>query len=210
MRVSEILKPPLPAGTCTIILAACGCSSKPTSAVVERALSEEDRRASGRLRSPALVALLGCLGLLAAGCGASSAPISQQQEVSSYVAYATCLNKHGVQVEAARTGGLVWEAGPGIPAQGSPPDLAAERDCKSLLPKGGLDHAPTAAQREQNLMLLLRFAECIRAHGVTSFPDPTSQGIRISPSGEINLSSPAFLAAQKSCQSDSLTVGGGS
>jgi hypothetical protein len=175
-----------------------------------RGSSESGRRAPPVLRAPALVALLGCLGLLAAGCGASSAPVSQQQEVSSYVAYAACLNKHGVQVQAARTGGLVWEAGPGIPTPGSPPDLAAERDCKSLLPKGGLDHIPTAAQREQNLVLLLRLAKCIRAHGVPNFPDPTSQGIRISPSSGINLNSPAFLTAQKSCQKDSLTLGGGS
>jgi hypothetical protein len=40
------------------------------------------------LRAPALVVLLGCVGLLAAGCGGSSAPITQQQEVSSYVVYA--------------------------------------------------------------------------------------------------------------------------
>jgi hypothetical protein len=129
------------------------------------------------LPAPAFVALLGCLGLLAAGCGGSSAPITQQQEVSSYVAYAACLNKHGVQVEAART--------------------------------GGLDHIPTAAQQAQNLVLLLRLAKCIRAHGVPNFPDPTSQGIRISPSSGIDLNSPAFLAAQKSCQKDSLTLGGG-
>jgi hypothetical protein len=162
------------------------------------------------MRSPALVALLGCLGLLVARCGGSSAPITQPQEVSSYVAYAACLNKRGVQVEAARTGGLVWEAGPGIPTPGSPPDLAAERDCKSLLPEGGTHQIPTAAQREQNLVLLLRWAKCIRAHGVPDFPDPTSQGLRISPSSGIDLNSPAFLGAQKSCQKDSLTVGGGS
>jgi hypothetical protein len=40
------------------------------------------------LRAPALVVLLGCVGLLAAGCGGSSAPITLQQEVSSYVVYA--------------------------------------------------------------------------------------------------------------------------
>ena len=162
------------------------------------------------LRAPALVALLGCVGLLAAGCGGSSAPITQQQEVSSYVAYAACLNKHGVEVQAVRTGGLSWEAGPGVPGPGSPQDLAAERDCKSLVPKGGLNQIPTAAQKEQNLVLLLRYAVCIRAHGVPNFPDPTSQGLRISPSSGIDLNSPAFLAAQKSCQKDSLTLGGGS
>ena len=162
------------------------------------------------LRVPALVALLGCVGLLAGGCGGSSAPITQQQEVSGYVAYAACLNKHGVEVQAVRTGGLAWEAGPGVPGPGSPEDLAAEGDCKALVPKGGLAHVPTAAQKEQNLVLLLRYAVCIRAHGVPNFPDPTSQGLRISPSSGIDLNSPAFLGAQKSCQQDSLNLGGGS
>jgi len=209
MRVSEIRKLSFLAGSCTTILAACGSSSKPASPV-KSASSEAGRRAGGLLRAVALVALLGCLGLLVGGCGGSSAPITPQQEVSSYVAYAACLNKRGVRVEAARTGGLVWEAGPGIPTPGSPPDLAAERDCKSLRPKGGLDHAPTAAQTAQNLALMLRYSKCIRAHGVPNFPDPTSQGIRISSSSGINLNSPAFLAAERSCQKDSLTLGGGS
>lgn len=126
------------------------------------------------------------------------------------VAYAACLNKHGVEVQVVRTGGLAWEAGPGVPGPGSPPDIAVERDCKSLLPKGGLPRGPTAAQKEQNLVLMLRWAKCIRAHGIPNFPDPTSQGLRISPSSGIDLNSPAFLAAQKSCQKDSLTLGGGS
>jgi len=209
MRVSGMLKLSFLAGACSIIRAARGSSSKPTSPI-KSASSAAGRRAGGLLRAPPLVALLGCLGLLVGGCGGSSAPIAPQQEVSSYVAYAACLNKHGVQVEAARTGGLVWEAGPGIPTPESPPDLAAERDCKSLLPKDGLDHAPTAAQNAENLALMLRYSKCIRAHGVPNFPDPTSQGIRISPSSRINLDAPAFLAAEKSCQKDSLTLGGGS
>ncbi|MGO9958399.1 MAG: hypothetical protein ACLP50_20935 [Solirubrobacteraceae bacterium] len=161
------------------------------------------------LRAPALVALLGCLGLLAGGCGASSAPITQQQKVSSYVAYAACLNKHGVQVEPARTGGLVWEAAPGVPGPRSPQALAAERDCKSLVPTG-FYQPPSAAQISQNLALLLRFAKCMRAHGVPNMPDPTSQGLRFSRSSGINPNSPAFLAAQKRCQRYSLTVGVGS
>ncbi len=208
MRVTEIRKLSFLAGACTVILAACGSSAKPTSPV-KSASSEAGRRASGLLRAPALVALLGCLGLLAAGCGGSSAPITQQQKVSSYVAYAACLNKHGVQVEAARTGGLVWEAAPGVPGPRSPQALAAERDCKALVPTGWYQ-APSAAQNAENLALMLRWAKCMRAHGVPNFPDPTSQGIRISPSSGINPNSPAFLAAQKRCQKDSLTVGGGS
>jgi hypothetical protein len=162
------------------------------------------------LHAPALVALLACICLLLAGCGGSSAPVTQQQEVASYVAFAACLRRHGIEVSAARTGGLVWEAGPGLSGPRSPPALAAERDCKSLVPKGGLNQAPTPAQTAQNLALLLRFAKCMRANGVPKMPDPTSQGLRFTPSSAINPSSPAFLAAQKRCQRYSLTVDGGS
>jgi hypothetical protein len=208
MRVTETLKLSFLAGGRTIILAARGSSSKPTSPV-KSASSEAGRRASGLLRAPALVALLGCLGLLVAGCGGSSAPITQEQRVSSYVAYAACLNNHGVQVEVARTGGLVWEAASGLPSPRSPQALAAERDCKALVPRGW-HQAPSAAQNAENLALMLRYAKCIRAHGVPNFPDPTSRGLRISPSSGIDLKSPAFLAAQRRCQRDSLDIGGGS
>jgi hypothetical protein len=167
------------------------------------------------LRAPTLVALTGCLGLLVAACGGSSAPpVTQHQKVASYVAYAACLNKHGVQVQVARTGGLVWEAAPGVPGIGSPQAHAAERDCKALVPAGGMDHAPTAAQATENFALMLRLARCMRAHGVPNFPDPTSSGGRMrlgfSPSSGINPVSPAFLAAEKRCRRDSLTLGGGS
>ncbi len=157
-------------------------------------------------RAPALVAL-GCLCLLAAGCGASSAPLTQRQKVSSYVTYAACLNKRGVQVEPARTGGLVWEAAPGVPGPRSPQALAAERDCKALVP-AGFYQTPSAAQSAENLTLMLRLAKCMRAHGVPNFPDPTSRGLTFSPSSGLNPNSPAFLAAQKRCQRYSLTIGG--
>lgn len=153
--------------------------------------------------------LLGCLCLFVTGCGGGSAPITQQQKVSSFVTYAACLNKHGVQVQVARTGGLVWVTGPGVPGPGSPQATVAERDCRSLAPKGGLHHRPTAAQTAQALALMLHYARCIRAHGVPRFPDPTSQGIRISPSSGIDLNSPAFRAAEKSCQKYNLTLGAG-
>jgi hypothetical protein len=180
----------------------------------------------------ALVALLGCLGLLVAGCGGGSGSssvahlgsttagassgggstaLAPQQETSIDIAYAACLNRNGVQVSALRTGGLAWFTRPGLPGPGSPQDAAAERDCKSLLPKGGMPRIPTPAQAARALAQLLRYAVCIRAHGVPNFPDPTSMGLRISPKSGIDLNSPQFLAAQKSCQSQSLnlTPGGG-
>jgi hypothetical protein len=176
----------------------------------------------------ALAALVGVT-VLVAGCGGGSgspsvarlgstttsassgegwAALTPQQEIAVYVAYAACLSKHGVEVNAVRTGGLMWEAAPGLPGPGSPQAVAAERDCKSVLPKGGLPARPTAAQNARALAQLLRYAECIRAHGVPNFPDPTSQGLRFSPSSGI-LNSPQFLAAEKSCRSQSPTLGGG-
>ncbi len=191
MRVTEILKLSFLARTCTIILAACGSSSKPTSPV-RSGSNEAGRRAGGMLRAPALVALLGSLCLLVAGCGGSSAPITQQQKVSSYVAFAACLNGHGVEVSVARTGGLVWEAAPGVPGPRSPLALTAERDCKALVPTD-FGQPPSAAQNAENLALMLRLAICMRAHGVPNFPDPTSRGLAFSPSSGINPNSPASL-----------------
>lgn len=45
---------------------------------------------------------------------------------------------------------------------------------------------------------LLRFAECMRSHGVPSWPDPSNGGFHITGSA-IDPSSPAFKAAQSAC-----------
>ncbi|MGA2529471.1 MAG: hypothetical protein ABSG36_09960 [Acidimicrobiales bacterium] len=49
---------------------------------------------------------------------------------------------------------------------------------------------------------LLKFAQCMRNHGLTTFPDPTSQGnIDIQNIGKDNPNSPQFQTAQHACQS---------
>ncbi|MGA9857592.1 MAG: hypothetical protein WBQ18_06990 [Solirubrobacteraceae bacterium] len=54
----------------------------------------------------------------------------------------------------------------------------------------------------------IKFAGCMRSHGVPNFPDPTGGGgIHISSGSGIDISSPAFQAAQASCQK--LLPGGG-
>ena len=42
------------------------------------------------------------------------------------------------------------------------------------------------------------FSQCMRAHGVTNFPDPTSNGLQIPAS--VNPRSPAFRSAQNACK----------
>lgn len=52
----------------------------------------------------------------------------------------------------------------------------------------------------------LKFASCMRSHGVSNFPDPTpGHGVQIGPG--IDPSSPAFGSAQKTCSK--LLPGGG-
>jgi hypothetical protein len=47
---------------------------------------------------------------------------------------------------------------------------AAQRACQALWPY----QAPTQAQQRQQLTDDLKFARCMRSHGVPNFPDPTS------------------------------------
>ena len=49
---------------------------------------------------------------------------------------------------------------------------------------------------------LLKFARCMRTHGVADFPDPQSGGglsIRTSPGSDLNPDSPTFQSASKTC-----------
>jgi hypothetical protein len=44
----------------------------------------------------------------------------------------------------------------------------------------------------------LEFSECMRAHGVSNFPDPTANGLQLGPG--IDAKSPAFKSAQQACR----------
>lgn len=173
---------------------------------------------SGRAAVAAVVALL-------AGCGGSSPPgvahVSSTttsagggaRPVSgprSAVAFAACMRSHGV---------------PGFPDPGSNGHLglgngvdpssaqfhAAQKDCRSLLPAGGSSFFSQGAGRlsPHKQAQLLRFARCMRAHGVPSFPDPTSQGIALS--AGVDPKSPQFQAATQACRqlAPALGQGGG-
>ncbi len=68
--------------------------------------------------------------------------------------------------------------------------------------------ASGSAQSSSNHGAFVNYSKCMRAHGVTNFPDPSSGGgIQISSSSGINPFSPAFKAAQSNCRK--LLPGGG-
>ncbi len=48
----------------------------------------------------------------------------------------------------------------------------------------------------------LEYSQCMRAHGITNFPDPSSNGgVSINASSGINVNSSQYQAASKACQS---------
>jgi hypothetical protein len=64
----------------------------------------------------------------------------------------------------------------------------------------GSGHPKTAAA-SKHLNQGLQFAACMRSHGVTNFPDPSSGGgIDINVGSGINPFSPAFKTAQTACR----------
>ena len=70
--------------------------------------------------------------------------------------------------------------------------------CRKYMPNGG--KPPSAAQQQEMRDAALKFARCMREHGV-DVPDPQTSGGRLSLKIQgINPSSPAFQAAQKACK----------
>jgi hypothetical protein len=97
----------------------------------------------------------------------------------------------------------------GIPKGISPARLQTiQRDCARKT--GGGPREPSKAEQAQFLDQALKFARCMRAHGI-DMPDPQAQGggIRIGgPSGSrssgpntLDPKSPAFQRAQNACKS---------
>jgi hypothetical protein len=90
---------------------------------------------------------------------------------------------------------------------GSPHFTSAQKACQRLVPGfGPQSAAQQAAQQRAKTQHLLAFARCVRAHGITGFPDPTIQG-QITPqmlaTAGVDLHAPAVIAAARACASAS-------
>jgi hypothetical protein len=57
------------------------------------------------------------------------------------------------------------------------------------------------SEQQKIAPLMLRFATCMRSHGITNFPDPlvNGNGVAVDPKG-FHPKSPQFKAAQQACQ----------
>jgi hypothetical protein len=162
-----------------------------------------NRVADPARRTAAAIVAAAAVALLVAACGGSpasnSTPPSSQQPGA--LAFAGCMRSNGVPNYPDPTaGGLVKESLQQLGVSSSQ-FQGAQRACRRLLPNGG--NGPTAAQVQQGKAQALRFARCVRAHGVPNFPDPDSTGRIPDPAGAgIDQGAPKFEAANAACGKD--------
>jgi hypothetical protein len=146
--------------------------------------------------------------LAVAACGGSasgSAASVEKEKEQNLVKFAKCMREHGVQVSTPSGGsGEIKITGTG--KAGNPHSLeAAQSACKRYQPSAGKQNI-SPADRAAIEDASLKFAQCMRSHGV-NVPNPTTNAggagfsIRIKGGpGSVNPSSPSFQAAQKACQ----------
>jgi len=155
--------------------------------------------------------------VVAAGCGSPNGPAvassasrtgkttststrSSSRAMAQALAYARCMRSHGVPDFPDPTpgpgGGFAFQinGGPGSDLDRNDPRReAADAACRSLLPGGEQAPAPSA----QKLAAEVKWAQCMRSHGLPDFPDPNAQGAF--DSSRFDDSSPAFQTASKAC-----------
>jgi hypothetical protein len=87
---------------------------------------------------------------------------------------------------------------PGSADPNSPAFKSADRACHHILPNGGVQGGPGGNSEAQHARDVL-FADCMRSHGVPSFPDPGRDGVFTLPA-TVSQQAPAFLGAFHACQ----------
>jgi hypothetical protein len=118
--------------------------------------------------------------------------------------YSKCMRAHGVAnfPDPDAQGDIrMSSSGSGVDAR-TPQYQAAAKNCQKLEPATGQSTSPPGAQL---LPEWLKYAACMRAHGIANYPDPKPIGnygvtVQIPKSLHIDQSSPQFLAADKACQ----------
>ena len=153
-------------------------------------------------RRGAALAAAGGLALLTTACGGSTdSNVAAPAPQNGAVAFARCMRSNGIPNWPDPNNSGAFDKSKLTPRQlgaGSSRVQAGQGACRHLLSNGG--SGPTAAQVQQVKAQALRFSECVRGHGVPSFPDPDSTGRIPDPATVgIDQGSPKFRAANQAC-----------
>ena len=165
---------------------------------------------SRSLRTVGVAAAGLTLAALVAGCGAGGVPSGPGPSAATFTAaafkYARCMRGDGLAEfpDPAMTDHngqqVAYLATPSSLAA-SPAFKRANKLCQKILAPT-LDTTQNLAAEATRARHLAAFASCMRSHGVSTFPDPNSQG-ELSPQmiavAGVDLQAPAVFAAAKLC-----------
>jgi hypothetical protein len=122
------------------------------------------------------------------------------------VKFSACMRSHGVPSFPDPTTSpreFKLSLSPSSGNAQSPAFQSAGTACQHLLPGGG-PPSQSRAHSQAQIAAMLAFARCLRTHGFSSFPDPTSSGElthEMVANAGINLHQPAVLQAGDACTS---------
>ncbi|HWE32265.1 MAG TPA: hypothetical protein VG410_02200 [Solirubrobacteraceae bacterium] len=148
--------------------------------------------------------------VLLAGCGSSAKP-RHGAGLDPGIKFADCMRANGVPSFPDPSGGGGGVQIPNSVDTNAPAFQRARKACGGLLPGPGGRQAATAEQKAS----MLKLSRCMRAHGVSGFPDPVSSppaspvgmaiafgrpGAFIVVPQSLDPQSPTFETAAKVCQ----------
>ena len=120
----------------------------------------------------------------------TSPPSTAQRAGADALRYSQCMRAHGVSDFPDPTAGGGFHVPAGVKRK--PQFVSASEACQDDL-SGGLSAKHVTVREE------LKYAECMRAHGIRNFPDPMpGGGFRIT-NTTVNTHSPQFEAATRAC-----------
>ena len=162
------------------------------------------------------LAVMAGVALLTVACGGNSASTGSSgssraagatSSATNRVAFAECMRAHGIPnyPDPSSVSGPIDESQLGV---SDTVYETARTTCDRLYPQpqsAGI----TTAQQQQVEAQLLKFAQCMRSHGLPSFPDPNPASTIWGPGGgklfnapsSINPDSPQFTSALNACKS---------
>ena len=186
-------------------------------------IREQNRPASCRQRRlprfALMVAGLAAIGSAVTACGGPSAPgvatgptattasspAQQGRQGTGLLAYSSCMRSHGVPdfPDPTNGGGIpknaVIRAFGAVSASRA---QSASKACGQLLPGGSLSGQPDPTVTPQQEQYYLRAAACMRAHGITNFPDPIFPGghVELPDHGNVDTHSAHYAQANQTCR----------
>ena len=156
-----------------------------------------------------LAAAIAGIALVAAACGGGASTTAGQTAYQKGLNFAQCMRSHGLPgFPDPNSQGIFITTRENAGDFTGPRFQPANKACAHLEGPG-----MSAAQRQATIHRALKFAACMRAHGITNFPDPVVKndkiGLGFTPASGINPNSPQFQSAQQRCQGLFHPFGGG-